>query len=487
MNATRPLQEILEDLYAIEPGLRAQEAALRALVERMIAARPDAPIDERFVEQLRLRLMASAPGTARTRFAAFLTGRSGWLLAPGLAVVGLALALSLAPRGAPAPASRTLALATGTERLGAAAFGPLSGQPIAHDGQAAAVSGPAPAAGAAMLAPNIGGGGGSNPAKMLVPQDWTPTYYKYVYKGEPIGNLTPTVDVYRRANPSASAGPIEALKGFDLGLVDLGKLHDASVQSFTVAENRQDGYAVSIDTVSGTISVSENAQWQHPERHCQDQACIDAYRVKPGDMPSGAETIRMADAMLDTLGISKDGYGTPMVHDEWQAQYLAAADKTSFWFPYTVTVVYPYVIDGKTAVDENGEPFGLNVDVDVLSKRGSSLWNLEPRRFQSSSYAAETDASRLIGIAEQGGLNGQGPMPDGAKVVEVDLGTPSVAYARVWTQDAGGGSELFAPTLVFPVEHPPQDFWQKSVSVPLAQDLLKVSASPGPVPSIQYK
>lgn len=506
MTEHKNLDAILEELYAADPSLRAQEPMLRKLAAELLASKPEAPIDATFVAKLRSELMARA--SVRPSWSAslsnFMKSRNAFYLVPGLAVLALAVVatVNLAPRHAGTPAaSHTLALSSGVERLGEGAFGELSAQPVGQATDSASPEGamresqgtapmamdvptapPSPTT-APMALPPMAGGGATGSSKMVMPVDWTPTYFKYVYKGDPIEGLADKVDVYRRVKVSAGAGPVGALQNFDLGLIDLGKLKDASVQSFTVTESRPDGYVVSVNPEEGTVNVYENGKTSYPERQCADQACIDSYRLKESDMPADEATIRIADSFLDELGISKDGYGKPVVRDDWRVNYMATTDKASFWFPDTVMVVYPYLLDGKVAMDESGAPYGLNVNVNVTHKRGTSLWNLSVAKFQTSSYAAETDAKRLIGIAEKGGLQGGGMM-DNAKIVEVELGTPTIAYTRVWQWNAEGGTELFAPSLVFPILNAPKDVWLTNIVVPLAQDLLKTIQDQGgqPVP-----
>jgi hypothetical protein len=499
MNDTKNLDAILEELYTADPELRSQDVPLRKLAVELMAAKPDAPLDAVFVARLRdeLSLRASTKKQPSGFFAKLFASPSTMYLVPGLALAALVMIVSI--KGSPirtsAPKSPELAMATGVERLGAHAFGELTAQPSGAGEQAsdaatslnsarssAPMTAPAPTGDPGGLPP-FAGGTPTSDAKMIVPRDWTPTYYNYVYKGEPLEGLASSVDVYRRTKVAVDKGPVDALRGSDLGLIDLGRLKAGSLQSFTIVEDRKDGYVVSVNPEEGTINVYENSKWSYPERQCTDQACIDSYRLKESDMLKDDETIRIADAFLTELGVSKKGYGPPVVHDDWHVSYLAASDKAGYFFPDTFTVVYPYLIYGKSATDESGSAYGLNVNVNIAHKRATSLWNLTAARFQSSPYEAETDAKKLLAVAERGGLQGGGMTMENAKIVEVELGTPSVSYSRVWQWNEEGGTELFAPTLVFPVLHPPQDFWQTNVTVPLAKDLLKTALEqPVPVP-----
>jgi hypothetical protein len=108
MNDQR-IDELLEELYAIDPALRAEESSLRKTVEELLRARPEARMDEAFAEELKARLLAefpkrSAAGEARKRGTrpSLLTRPAARL---GLAVAALAAALVAAYVGL-APAAR---------------------------------------------------------------------------------------------------------------------------------------------------------------------------------------------------------------------------------------------------------------------------------------------------------------------------------------------------------------------------------------------
>ncbi len=484
MKNTIDLDAVLEEIYALEPELRAQGAALRSLAEKLLASKPEAAIDEAFVARLRselkLRIQARPSSNA---FINFFTMPSNKYLVPGLAVLAIAVAgaVSLStlerPMGAPSDDSGRVASLSRIERVGASAFGPLTGTSGARPESGGGGLG----AGASALSavPPMAGGSPAIDSKMIVSPDYVPTVYKHVYKGEAIEGLEAQVDVYRRVRGGAGTGPVGALLDFDLDLMDLGRARNASVQSFSIAESRENGYVITVNPEEGTINIYENyLTWTYPERACADEACFNAYRLTEADMLSDEETIRIADAFLAEFGVRKDGYGAPIVRNEWRAQLLRVEDKSSFWFPDGATVVYPQMVDGKIVYDEGGAPHGMNVNINVRHKRATGLWNLALQNLQVSSYEAETDAAALVAIAEKGGTLGDVWMPEGAKVVEVELGTPTVAYTRVWQWNANAGTELTVPALVFPVLNAPQDYWRTNVTVPLAKELLRSQDGP---------
>lgn len=477
---------LLEELYAVAPDLRAQDASLRALVQELLLSKPDVTLDERFVEGLRAKLMARASATPVTFTMMNLFSTKYRFLVPGLAVLVLAVAgaaafQSFGQPGRPAPTR--VALAPSMERVGANAFGKLTGENAVANADAVSFAAPATAeTSTAPASPRPQSGGGGSPsidAKMVAP-DWIPTFYRYSYKGEAIENLPAQIDVYRRVKAVPATGPLSALQDANLGLIDLSRSQDAFVQSFTISEKRDQGYIFNVDAQEGLVNIFQNGKWNSPLQRCMDQACYEQNRLRESDMLADEELIRIADAFLADYGISKDGYGAPIVSDQWRTQYAAmdASARSTFWFPEGVSVVYPILVDGKNAHDESGFPYGLNVTVDVRMKKVQGVWNLFTRNFQVSSYAAETDAKRLIGIAENTDNYG-GEWPANARRVDIELGTPTIAYVRSWLQTGTTGSELLVPALVFPIKNAPVELWRQNVTIPLAKDL--IDAMPGTI------
>ncbi len=490
----KKLDGLLEELYAIEPAMRAEDASLRRLAMELLASKPDAPIDEQFVARLRSQILTRSVSPKLT-FMSIFSSKNARVLVPGLAVVVLAVIGAVAFKAPKSGAPSSSQLAMNVERVKAGAFGSLAATtaapvetskaaPMAASGAPSATSDAAARSGASFnaAAPMMAQSGGSaiaGKAVIMRPIDWTPTIYTYSYKGDVIENLASQVDVYKRVTGDLPAGPLVSLSGLNLGLVDLTKAKDAGVQSFTIAEKGDNGYVFTVDPQQGMISINQNVKWMMPMAQPE--------RLQQGDMLSNDDAISAASAFLDAYGISKDAYGAPVVNDQWHVQYMgmAAADRPNFWFPESVSVIYPTLIDGKIAYDQSGQPSGMNVNVDVRTKRVTGVWNLATRNYQVSSYAGETDAKRLIGLAESTDNYGGG-YPENAKKVELDLGTPTIAYVQTWLQQGDQGAEVYAPALVFPITNAPADYWRKSVVIPLAKELLDAqNAVPTPVPMME--
>ncbi len=159
----RKVEEILEDLYLIEPGLRAEEDALKKTIEELLASRPEGRMDDKFEADLKARLLSEFSRKAparRSGVLGFISRRSvRWALS-GAAAAAILLAVTLALNPArpgalaSAPATEALkplapvALAPGLE-------GPTDGG-RARSATQAPSSSPAASAGQALAQPTDG-------------------------------------------------------------------------------------------------------------------------------------------------------------------------------------------------------------------------------------------------------------------------------------------------------------------------------------------
>ncbi len=477
---------ILDDLYSQDPELRTKESELIPLVDKLLKLRPNEEPSTHFRQQLRQDLLAahakqySTPHSSSSFFER-MTSRFSfkYLAIPIGAVAVVALVLTNLPNMQRQTAGTSLALNTNvgtiTRVAGANAFGPLA---PAFDST-----------------PRQGAGGGTamnsavvNPAYAVTDKRIATSLlpfqtYKYTYTGE-LPTWNNQLDVYKRVKGMAQNNSlIQSLAQSTHGLIDLGKLNGLQLQSFTLNQAIKYGYSVSVDLVEAVVNINQNyQQWPHPEASCTDDACFQQYRLKEADVPADSELIQIANDFLKANGISTEKYGQPIVNSDWRTVYAATADKTNFYISDSMTVIYPTMINGQVAYDEGGQPNGLMVNVNVREKRVDNVSNLTTNNFESSSYTAETDKSRILSVMERGGLYGF-VAPDAEKVTEVELQNPEIVLQRVWLPINNGQSsdELLIPSLRFEVKSQPKDsYLSKYVFVPLVKDVLD-SQRPGNV------
>ncbi len=495
------LNKICEEIFSIEPSLREKEDVVKKLILRLAEARPDAALDSAFVENLRREVLSHSirPGL-RQSIVNFIQNPYVFMPAAGL-VVAVIVALG-AFRSDTGPQILT---ETGSDNtivaLGSRAFGDLAitsdfgaggkgGGSSPASGEAtreAARDGMASAAMPAPLGMGMRGGSSSIGSGIASPQmvpPYFPTRLEFRYNGDDF-TAAETGSVYRRIVAGAGSNISNLLSTITFNGLDIGNFANSKLQSFTLVQEEPFGYMISGSLADGSISINENWEyWDHPGKNCTNTECIERAQLRPEQIPSNDAIIGIANAFLESHGLSKDGYGDPVVNDEWQRAISikgGVATSMEFYAPEAVSVVYPALIDGKTLYDEGGRPIGLTVNVNVRHKRVSGVWGIMSSRYEKSDYPLITDTESILQMAKNGGWYGQ-PMPvdsiageENVKVVYATLGTPSSGLVRIWSQKGTRGEELYIPALYFPVidsgENP--EIYQKAVVIPLVKELLE--------------
>jgi len=491
----KTIQTILNELYMLDPSLKDQERAVAALVEKMIAAKPDIKLDTAFVRTLREQLVApatsSVSATSGISYVTY-TFMQKFLFAIGGAAIALAIAIpltfltvrreaSISPlatlteqdqenRGASVSAGKDL----GMQAFGSLAQGSNDAMP-SGEGMESKMMATAPAAGFG------GGGGGSNAGiatdRMIMPPYQQPIVNQYRYSGDTLPENEATVEVLRREKDLINGGTItSAFTSIDLGLIPLRQFNNTKVQMFTLNQEHPYGYQVTVDLTEGSVTIGKN--WQRwPQVSCSDQACWEAQRVRQSDIPDDQTLMRIADDFVTKMSINKSAYTSPEVDRSWETWYAQAEDKANYYFPEQVTVRYPLLVDGKRVYEQYGEPVGMMVSIDVRERKAAGAYNIMTQQYSRSGYPTEQDQRRIITIAEKGG-SAPWFMPymaeDGStKIVDVSLGTPAEGYMRYWQQGSATPRELLVPALIFPVEDAPQEYTgNRNIVVPLVKEIL---------------
>jgi hypothetical protein len=314
-----------------------------------------------------------------------------------------------------------------------------------------------------------GDGGFAEPAIWPGPQN-----YKYVYAGEEFSLEGGKINVLRRIKGLRAASAVASQLGkLDFGVFDINKFDTTKVQNLNFSEDKEFGHNVSINFTDGSISIHENwEKWEQPYNKCQDQACRDNLKLKETDIPSDEKLIDIANSFLRDRGISTSAYNTPFVDKEWR-RYYDENQGRELYIPDSMQIKYPLEINGEEVYEQGGDKAAMTVNVNIRFKRAGSVWGLTSQQYESSQYTAETDAQKLIQIAEAGGLYGYLLPAKDAK--EIKLGTPERVLLRQWNWVDGVNNELLVPALMFPVIEASKEvpYYQKrSITIPLAEELL---------------
>jgi len=481
------IDDILADLYESDPTLRRHDSALRKLAVELLELRPGAQMDETFRQDLRRRLMAMAEAKSAQPSLINSFMKNFQFVGAGVAVFALVIAGAWYLNGVK-DGSQDLTSMLVTPKFSKSAdnaFGSLA----ALDANGARSQGGGGHGNVATQTPMAYGGESASGSpvetdmKMIAPN---PVNFNYVYKGEELALVQDKVDVLKRIKNEQASGLSSFINGISMGLIDLNSFSNTQLQSFTFVEDRDLGYSVTVQMNEGSIYVNENwEKWQSltcPSMMSSERfiGCPEPRRLKPEDVPADQAVIDVANQFLASHGIPRENYGEPKVNDQWRVQYELAADKSQIWIPDMVSVVYPLMLNGQVVHDEQGNPSGMNVAVRISPELAvSSVYDLTTQNYQSSSYDAETDVSRVMGLVAKGGFRNYNYTEKGAKTVDIELGTPEVSLVRLWNYKNGLNEELLVPSLIFPVikaptaeEVGPYGWYRTSVVIPLVKELL---------------
>ncbi len=496
------IKQFLADLYEIDPSLRAHEAELKPLLEKLIAEDPSSAPDDAFVQKLRMQLRAHA-STLEEQPAASLWQRFGYLFSAGLtAAVIIPVAVVMTNQQPLTPG--TPLFSNSVQATGKNAFGNLSD--VAVDGSAivgmdqrnsrpqSGGGGPENAATSAVAPYGIGGGGGD--AKMMMP--WNPVLFNYVYSGA-IAGLQPNVSVFKRQFNAIKVPMSTLADRLNLGGINMGSFDGMNIDSVSFTQQTKYGYSMYVNLRDGSLNIDANYE-QWPQSQCQTEACWKEQQVKIGDVLKDADAIAIAQAFAKDHGIDLSIYGTPELDNSWRRDYDRATDKTLVYIPDQQRVIFPQMIDGKAVYDQSGLKTGLSISINVKEKRVMSVYGLGDHSYLKSDYAGVTDEAAIqkflssvdnynYYVDPAANVRAGEKAPETKKVTVV-LGTPTISYAMYYRYTNQRNDELLIPSLVFPVDHVEGDtanaYYRQQVVVPLSQEMLdEMSKRPDVMPMMR--
>lgn len=474
------IEQILKDLYALDPEFKKHEARLKGIIARLIEAKPDIKVDRAFAEKLKRQLAAQASLMQANKQNVWSFTKLLNLVLGGGLIVALVFAGSYYDKTknqTPSDYIRLLAADFSVNQLSPNAFGNLNSQttqPLSGRGMGGGGGAPlavaAPENNSTGIQPDAAAG---SEAKIMPYPAFT-----YTYKGGELPDLTSSIQVFKRIPALSGQNGSSFIKQISLGLLDLKKLKQPKLQNLTFMEDKNEGYAVNIDLSQSSVNIYQLwEKWPHPESVCMDESCWQQYRIKISEIPSNEEIIGAANEFIKNYGISLSGYGEPVVNNDWRKEYERAQNKNEYYLPGEISVVYPLVIKGQTVLEESGNPSGLTVSVNVRTKQVTSLFGLTNQQYEESAYEGETDTAKLIKLAESGGWRNYLPAYTGepnSEKVTLELETPTVGLVKVWQFNGNTTTELFVPSLIFPISTQSQTvgYLPQRLVLPLAKELL---------------
>lgn len=479
---TPEIQQLLAELYQLEPQLKNQEQELIKIINHMLKEKPQTRFDENFRNELRTRLLARAEELKKyqpVKVGLFGNVRFWQTVSVGaaLAVVILLVALPFINKETQqsllSPAITDFFNGELTfEKMADNAFGSLTVS------QNALAPLPSPEAG-------FGGGGARTSASLatdqkiisgIMPVEPYVVYdYKFTYQGEDLKAVSDKVEVYKRLKENKQRFN-DVFNRLNLGLIDTSKFSDLKIQYLNLIEDKDSGYLLDINPGEGIISLNLNWNTWQPDQTRESQS------VGLSDFQNEAKFIDIADKFLTQYGINKDNYGQPEIDNQWRVYYEKEVNKADYYFPDTINVIYPLLINNQPVFEEYGNKVGLSVAINIRQEKVMSLYNLMTTNFQTSEYEAETNLEKIKDIALLGGLYNYPAAYDASaqvKTIDVVLGTPTLGLMRYWAYEGNQSTELFVPAYIFPILETKGEvnYYKQSIVVPVVKEILDVAGN----------
>jgi hypothetical protein len=476
-------QQILDELYALDPALRSEEARLIQIIDLMQKTKPNIEINEQFRARLRSELLkntsSSVSGFAKYRFtivssvlssvfASLVVGVGVWWL------LGSTSLPSISSSGVVSSASSLwVSFAPVITDLGPWAFGqalttvssPVSSARPTPERQALVSSvSPLGTQDAISVDPQI------SSKMMVIDPSYQPTIYEYTYTGT-LQIATGSQAVYRRKNMPIDTGDISHMLGsMHIDGFDIGSLKNTKITNLTLVEDRAYGYSVSLDFLGGTVGIYQNTQWPQPK--CDQNGCETLPEISRESLENTWALIQIADRWIQDYQINRSLYGSPRV-EVFAYPIGVMADGVTpepYRVPDLVTVVYPLLLDGKNIYEEYGTSRGLSLSIDLRSQKISSVYGIEKVSLERSQYESETDTGVIMQMIRQGGRY-EGWNPENAKKVTLSLGEPVLTYVVLSGEYRDGESPTYyVPAYRFPVLGRTADMWApESIMIPLVR------------------
>lgn len=465
------IQDILRDLYALDPEFEKHERKLTTLITQLLASKPEVTVDAAFANTLRRKLAAQTTLMENSK-----TEQKGsWARRLNYALGSLALVAIICTtvlyknNGLPQSFESALSMVdkgTTITSTTPGAFGSLANMSAGGKGGGGDAANSSEMAAAPQAAPID--------TKIAAPGTLpTIVEYTYEYAGEKLKLTETELSVYKRSQNNYPELQKSLLSRLNLKSFGFSNFTNPQMENLTFHDDKEFGYTATIDFMNGSLSLNQNwYRWPNDYLTCSyNPECIKQHYSST--TINEQEVLDIANDFFKEQGISLKEYGAPEIQSDWaQIQKSLATDPSSV--PPYVSVVYPRKINGETVRDEGGNPNGVVVNVSLWQKRVGGVYDYGSLRLEESKYQAETDFDRIVRTATSNSYTG--PNEPNTKKVTVTLGTPTKGLIRSWLQKPNEqiGNEVYSPALLFPVmsSDTAETYYSKYVVVPLVKEIL---------------
>jgi hypothetical protein len=280
------INDILQELYALDPDLREQESAIQKIIERMIKNRPEVAIDAWFRDELRRQIMIEVEREMKREK----TPKYWWHWIPVasslslclIAGVWIATSNTATREEVPLLSFQNTVREVAQESLGTIEIPASQSQTSARSqsGGGGGWLGNADAISSKMMAPDA----------MIYPPIDMPLY-TYSYEGD-ITLPSAELPVYRKESvPFDSSDTRSIVQNLAIRDIDTGAFENLGLSNLTLTEDRDYGYMLNLDFINGTINMYQNyLKWPQPV--CDQNGCTPLPKLTESDIPSGQHHYR---------------------------------------------------------------------------------------------------------------------------------------------------------------------------------------------------
>lgn len=502
----KKIKKILDDLYKIDPEFKNHEKQLVKIIKELLLLQPDIKPDSKFVEDLKNMLKTEEKKISKNEVLKTKESSKNYFtsfsflfdLSRSFVIVSVLLLLVVSfsfvkiqkdgikftKQSKPQSEYLEMFKETKIVKKSKNSFGNLYAQ--VKDANTGIES-----SGSAMLS-SVGRSSGMGAGDYSVPKMAAgfssvdeigimpmPTKFNYIYTGGEFEMFGDEENVYKRIPLNISKELAGNFSGNNL-LIDTNKFNNAGISSFNLIEDRDFGYNVYFGLEDGSVSLYKNwKKWPRVEEICggwENTQCIEGYQLSFDQVLSDGKVLSIANNFLTEYGVDLSIYGPGEIQNDWLRDYSLAEDKSSYYIPDTISVVYPLLVDGKTVYEESGYKSGLNVEVDMREEKVSGLYNMFYQNYESANYETEKNKEKILELVYNGGTS---PYYDyfnegEYETVDIELGAPSLELVKIWNYDNSSmtSQELYVPAYVFPVisQSKPVYFYRKNVVIPAVKD-----------------
>ncbi len=193
------------------------------------------------------------------------------------------------------------------------------------------------------------------------------------------------------------------------------------------------------------------------------------------ELPSIKTIQAIVDDFFAENNIILTHYGDYAINPEWLLEfgylYDEGADISEAELPSYINLNYPLLFDQKPVLNLDGTVVKIEVRVDLAHKKVSSVKNLRAEVFEKTTYQSAN--WEAIMTALNSGQFYYKALFESNKLISLD--TPEIVLLSL--PDAEGGREFLIPTLKFPIVNEEGiDYSQDHILVPLLEEVLNVES-----------